>query len=215
MPAYFHAEANPPQKTVEFPPFRERTDPYAISRLISGVISDQQMPLSTLAERLGFSNIKHGVKEISHAIFDCTFSAEFLDALPQALGVDPALVEEAIAETRREIEDEARRYQEWKQAREASLFRPCIEVHHSYKRPTPCLPCDYSGYKFLKLPEEISSRPWSEQLEMVRNRIREHYDPQRGTPFGYITGYSYRHAPGATVSFDTAGNLLSGESASA
>jgi len=66
----------------------------------------------------------------------------------------------------------------------------------------------YSIARQVVLPADLMSRPWPEQVEVIRATIERHYDPQIVTPFGRVVSYRFRTVSGEAVRFDTAGNLL-------
>ncbi len=98
-----------------------------------------------------------------------------------------------------------------------SIFKPVIYAETKETMPSSITMfgvCNgMSRWKTIKLPEKIASWPEEQQLEIIRQKIKDHYLRQDEVVpfFGRITGYRYCKTYDSSYLFTTDGELIDGK----
>jgi hypothetical protein len=186
---------------------------YEISKLINQVISGNKQRKREIVLKLGYKNLDKGYRRLHHLIETGECSEPMKRMLPNALGLDPQVVEDAFEATVQQKAVELELARKRREENERGTFRPHIWIEHELSRPRSITIVAFTGvenYKVVRLPENTNKLSWDEQKRIVRWTIRQHQD-DKGTVdpmFGSVTGYIYRQTYDDSHLFSRDGELL-------
>ena len=178
---------------------------YPIGTLIEEGLKTKGMQRKDLVRALGYTNINKGRRNLDACMDKGKCSNEFLRKhLPLVLGLTPAQVEEAIRLT------EEKKWQDADQAARAQ-FRPhiYIEVRRT-QRIFIVVFCGGFKQVYIDLPPDLLSLPEEEQIERVRQIVRDHYVANDGkcSRVGDILRYIYRKTYDDSIAFNPDGEIV-------
>ena len=178
---------------------------YPIGTLITGGLKTKGVQRKDLVRALGYSNFNKGRRNLDACMDHGECSNEFLRKhLPLVLGLTPAQVEEAI-----HLTEEKRRQEADQEAR--AQFQPHIYVE--VKRTAPIFAIAFSGAGrnlYIDLPPDLPSLPEEEQIERIRQLVRQHYLANNGKCrlVGDIRYYVLRRTYDESILFQPEGEIL-------
>ncbi len=205
----FQAVVDQPMKAVIFPDYKPRQELWPHGQLFTDIIGAKQMPLSTVAERMGFEKIKSGINAVSAFVYGTESPPpEFLSKMATALEIDPAELDSAMSRTQEEVQQEEVRYRQWQEDRDRALFVPHLRIHYERISSSPSYPVRSSQALYISLPEDINQWPWEQQLKTVGLILRDRSSPPfiRTWPLSRVASYTYRQTFDVAFEFDTDGN---------
>lgn len=190
----------------------------AIGRLIAQVIGSDKLKKRDLAMAIagpGQGPTEKAYRRLAQLSATGAELGGCRERLQAALGVEPALIEDAVQDTHAErnlTEREIAVQQELRQRRD---FRPHIFMVGEQKVPSSITMCGLTGgnrHRMIFLDDEsFLNQSVAEQMQMVRARILEHQKEKKGIVmfFGKAVAYIYRPTPGGGgIGFDSQGRIL-------
>jgi len=182
---------------------------YAIGWLLLNEFQRQDISRAELARRMGYTNPIGALRRFDNLVRGGAVPASIIVRFARALGLEPAIVDKAVAETEEQIrveQEEARRQRE---ADERATFRPYVVIETSRGLPQPVHIgiMFYTQLKQVAVPHEVTERPIGEQIGWVGRRVAAHFIERKGSAaaFGDITGYAYRRTYDRAITFDVHG----------
>lgn len=177
----------------------------AISSLINGRSQELRISRVELAARCGFKNIAKGIRRLEQvSAGDFSRAYILLSNLPDALSVEPCVLEAAILATRQASQKE-------KKQSYRDTFRPHAIIICERSRPEPIWVAGVIGIdRILKIDFAESSVPISylkQAIKEVANRLGRWNSPALpafGRPQGLIINYTHD----AAMEFDLEGQPL-------
>jgi len=107
--------------------------------------------------------------------------------------------------------------EEEEEAARRSIFTPLIYAETKETRPSSItmfgLASGMKRWKIIELPLAIANIPEEEQLEIIREEIKDHFKRQEGVVpfFGKIIGYRYQKTYDTSYLFTTEGEKINGD----
>lgn len=166
---------------------------YPIVRLVRDVMAAKGLNRRDLGHRLGYSNAGSAFRFLDKCLYEGESSGAFFNQrLARALDLDVAVVVKAFEDTREQIMDEIH-------ARLRTEFHPHLWIDPEHWWPSQVFVvafCGINRFRYIALPENITTLPCEQQQTIVRQCILERQKEWNGTagPFGKIAGYQYRFA---------------------
>jgi hypothetical protein len=187
---------------------------YPISKLILQAIDGSKENKLRIVKKFGYKNLSKGIRRIDRLINTGQCPESMMDKFPFALGVDPAVINRAFEDTTAQLREEED-YRSLRVEYEIRNFHPHILIKHELDKPPVGSICivgfvGIEHWKVIQLPENIVSKPWSEQFKVVRGKIRHHQlgkDVDRSM-FGRLLGYLYQRTYENSFLFSTDGSLV-------
>jgi len=178
----------------------------------------------TLGFRLGYQNPLKAAGRV-YALCDGHLksrkSRAALDRLPEALGVPPEIVRQAVAATEEillemeiQAEEQRRRAAEAAEAEWRNSFRPHAVIETERRVPSQITFCSLTGgaERWLIIPFDISKPPISyvrQALQALPEKARVGGDGKRLVPFfGEVRGFVINYSPDQAVRCDIFGTPL-------
>lgn len=181
---------------------------YELGRFITDKMKLQRIKRTELVYRLGYANMNKGLRALDGCIRDGFPHPFVIQNLPKALNVEASQLEKVLETTRQELLDE-------EEARERKNFAPHLWVITERASPTSITMAVITGLikKKVRLPKELPTLPFEEQLERVKGIVKYHYFIDEGQYpfFGKITGYYFVHHFRENVRLDVKGNVVKRE----
>ncbi len=188
---------------------------YAISRLITEVISTSKERKREAVIKLGYRNLNKGYRRLNTLIETGECPMPLRNKLPKALNIEKELIDQAFMRTAQEKAKEAELARQKREEYERRVFKPHLWIQHEIERPTGIkFWCIVFGgidmLKVVKLPEYINDLSWITQQRIVRARIKKHLRESKGecSVFGKVTGYVYQQTYDDSIEFSVDGKLL-------
>lgn len=185
---------------------------YEIARLVEECRERLGVSRAELIRRAGYSTVSKGLRRLDELENGELASARGLvERLPLALGVGPDRVRDAVAATKRQLEEEARREEERDEAAWRAAFRPHAVVTTERRVPQPIFIVALIGVDaILRLDFDVEAGPETfldQALEGVARKIRESGNGSL-TGFGRPTGVVVNYSPDYAVRYDLEGRTL-------
>lgn len=190
----------------------------AIGKLIQKVVGDDKAKKRELAlaiARPGTKTTEKALRRLSELMKFGEALDVYQEKLRDALGVDEALFEDAIHDTRAERHLKKQELAVQRELDRRRDFRPHIFMVGEQKVPSSITMCGLTGgnrHRMIFLDDEaFQNQSIAEQLKMVRALIREHQQEKKGIVmfFGKAVAYIYRPTPGGGgIGFDPQGGIL-------
>jgi len=186
---------------------------YSVARLIYRVLAESGLKRSQFITGLGYRNIAGGLRSLDRWLQTGTGDTLLIERLVHTHRIDPAIVRRALAETEAQHQaeyDEACRQQEQFDREHFRPFvfaeTPCGVLQSSFTVAALVAP----SLKFIRLPEDLATKPESEQIRIVSDLVRQHYTDRQGKLplFGPIIGYRFIRAYDESIRFDVAGLMI-------
>ena len=178
---------------------------YPIGTLITEGLKTKGMKRKDLVRALGYTNFNKGRRNLDACMGKGKCSNEFLrQHLPLVLGLTPAQVEEAI-----HLTEEKKRQEADQEAR--AQFQPHIYVE--VKRTARIFVLCFTGAtrnQYIDLPPDLPSLPEEEQIERIRQIVRQHYLTNEGKCrlVGDIRYYVLRRTYDESILFQPNGEIM-------
>ena len=179
--------------------------PLGIEVLIAGRLAELKLTPVELVRRCNYKNISKGLRRLE-GVREGYFDGQehLLRGLPDALGVPPQKVQEAVEDTQRYLHEE-------KEAAWRAAFVPHAIIITERDRPTQIFVAFFIGInRLLRVDFDPDTDPEtfpSQALTGVRKKLAEwksHVIPTFGRPLGVIVNYSPDHA----IHYDLEGNEI-------
>ncbi|WP_425416501.1 hypothetical protein [Oricola indica] len=168
---------------------------YPLSALIERRLDELCIRRADLVRRMGYANVNKGMRRFGDIMNgDMRMAAILREKLAMALEVDIAIVDEAIAETRAAVQDEAdRRYR--------ASFKPHAVILTERTIPSPIFAAAFVGVdRLLRIDFDEGSSPVTFVKQVVRQL------PEGVPAFGLVTGFVVNYSPDHAVVFDRDGD---------
>jgi hypothetical protein len=154
--------------------------------------------------RAGFKNVAKGIRRLDSLRAGDLSSTKLIGGLPTALALPPEIVDEAVRQTRQQIDEAARIAQQEHEAKWRAEFKPSAYLLGTETTPTQITIYGMTGgsERWLKIPLDLSEPPvtFARQALVVVKR----------TPmvpfFGKTVGYVVNYTPGFAARFDLNGD---------
>jgi hypothetical protein len=171
-----------------------------IATLIEESCRELGLRRSEVAARCGYKNLSKGVRRLEQVLAgDLERADALLRGLPNALGLSPDVVQEAIDKTVQQIAAE-------QDALWRASFQPAAYLLGTTKRPSQILFFGITGgpERWLKIPIDASRPPLSYAAQALAVVCK--------TPevkfFGPVTGFIVNYTPDHAVRFDIEGRFV-------
>jgi len=164
-----------------------------LAKLVNARMSELGTSRAELARRMVFGNEAKGLRRFDSFLATGQDPSQLLMSLPQVLGLDGRLMEEAAIATRQQISDA-------EDAAARERFRPYILALTKWVRSPFFIQVVAWYQKVMPLPNEIARLSSSKQVREVAGLVRRHFREHQGRlgAWGTITGYrlqlTYDHA---------------------
>jgi hypothetical protein len=172
--------------------------------LLNERCADLKLKPADLVRRCGYKNITKGLRRLDE-FRGCDFEASrgLIAALPNALGVPPEQLAEAIERTKQQLREASEKA--WRAA-----FRPHAIIMTERNRPTSITLCVIVGsnrVRHIDFPEDLALGSYPHYAhDITKKRI----EPRGGEIlfFGKAIGFVVNYSPDSAVSFDLDGKPL-------
>ena len=171
---------------------------YAVPQLIERRRGELDLSRAHLARKMGYANVSKGMRRLDAILGgDTKLATELAPMLAAALDVDPSEIEQAIGNTRQDVQAERE-----KAYRES--FRPyailMTEREVPYPHPNTSFFYRPDVLRWIELEEGSSPETYVRQ---VLSQI-----PETIKIFGKVTGFSIKYSPDHTVEFNKDGRPI-------
>lgn len=186
---------------------------YAIQKYVIKTMREKQLKRSEVVRRLGYTNVAKGCRRLDQLLQNLEYNDTIIKNLHVALDVPRQQVDEKLAETASELEEERRREEE----RERRVFIPYLFCQTERRIPSPIFVCailNAVSMKYVYLPPDYNQRSDREQEEIRVALVAEKLQKNDGRipSFGKITCFTlkrfYDDSEEEREVFDLEGNLM-------
>lgn len=187
---------------------------FAIGNLVSNRCRELGLGRADLIRRTSYKNLAKGLRRLDELFAgDLERTKDLIRALPDALDTPDHVVETAVAETKQQLEEDALRIAQEKEAAWRATFVPHAIILTERARPEPIFVAAFIGVeRLLRIDFDLSAGRASyinQALNGVRLKLAGFKPevgriPAFGRPIGLVVNYS----PDRAVRFDLEGNAL-------
>ncbi|PWC83377.1 hypothetical protein [Azospirillum sp. TSO5] len=181
---------------------------YAVGQLILAEMNRQGLSRADFARRLGYTNITKGLRRVD-LLLDTGEEPMLIPKLASGLGIDQAVVDQAVAATQEELALARARAARQREKRDRATFHQYVLVETDRRVPDPIFVAvmAYDALKRIDLPDEVAQSTLNERIAWASRSVSAHHQRCHGhvTAFGAVTGYALRHTYDRTILFDING----------
>ena len=195
-----------------------------LGKLILEKMEEQCLSRKQIAPLLGYKNPHKGFVRLDDCINHGRFTADFLERISRVLTFDPPELQRACKQNAAFLDEQERELTKIRQrekekqlaeeeAHERATFTPHLWAITEHKIGHPIFLIAIAGqdrYRRVDLPDGIEKMADEQQVEVIRNAARRHFNQIKGSagPFGRILGYWYRHAYDQSWLIATTGGVV-------
>ena len=190
---------------------------YAIQKYVIRTMREKRLKRSEVVRRLGYTNVAKGCRRLDQLLQNLEYNDTLIKNLHVALDVPRHQVDEKLAETASELEEERRLEEAREEERERRVFVPYLFCQTERRIPSPIFVCailNAVSMKYIYLPPDYNQRSASEQEEIRKALVAEKLQKNDGRipSFGKITCFTlkrfYDDSKEEREVFDLEGNLM-------
>jgi hypothetical protein len=177
---------------------RARYSNYPIGKLLLKVIDESGLDPKAFFSELGFANFSKAVERLDCWLERGEGNILLLERLQSSrFAIEGNLLKQVMAENDVMLQREREVVAKREEAEARKAFQPCLEVIPELSRPTQItLFCLTGGNRRFgnRLPDDISTWQWVEQLAYLKQVVPENFAKHQGRTYftGKIIGYLYR-----------------------
>jgi hypothetical protein len=183
--------------------------PFAIAALIESRSRDLGLSRAELVRRAGFKNIAKGMRRLDSLVAgDLETTRTLIHGLATALDVPKPVVDQAMEDTRRQIEWGKQQAAEKEEAAWRAEFKPHAIILTERTRPQPIFVAALIGVEnLLRLDFDTGGNPVG-YVKKAEQELERRLSRWKGTlpAFGRPTGLVLNFSPDKAVRFDLEGN---------
>jgi len=170
---------------------------YAIQEYVIKTMREKGLKRSEVAQRLGYTNAAKGCRRLDQLLQNLEYNSCLIKNLHTALDVPRQQVDEKLAETAFELEEERRREEARQEERERRVFVPYLFCQTERRIPGPIFVCailNAVSMKYVYLPPYYNQRSDREQEEIRVALVAEKLQKNDGRipSFGKITCFTLK-----------------------
>jgi hypothetical protein len=177
------------------------SEPLAITTLITSRRQELGLTRTQLVKRAGYKNVTKGIRRLEGLLVgDLQTSRSLIQGLPAALNLPADLINRAVEETRRQIEQHKHRAAQEAEAAWRATFKPHAIILTERERPQPFFVAAIIGVeRLLRVDFDLEGNNEGyvkKALRGMEQRLTEWKGtiPAFGRPTGIIVNYAPNHA---------------------
>jgi hypothetical protein len=184
------------------------SEPLAITTLITSRRQELGLTRTQLVKRAGYKNVTKGIRRLEGLLAgDLKTSRSLIQGLPAALNLPADLINRAVEETRRQIEQARYRAAQEEEAAWRASFKPHAIILTERNRPEPIFVAAFIGVERLLRVDFDLEGDRESYVQKALQGVQRHLAKWRGTipAFGRPIGIIVNYAPDHAIRFDLDG----------